>query len=168
MASACDVRNERKLPWAAPLPKGVTRSARVRPFRPNGSIRSKKCAIRAVAWACTSSIPRRLAVIHESLFDGEQLDGLYRGCQKGVRLVAVTNRRLMMVETTSCEDRLALTSVPFDRVTSVSYLASTDKSVAYSTTVGILVQEVMYELGCRGEEQARELHDLIAWQLVCG
>jgi hypothetical protein len=108
-----------------------------------------------------------LAMIYDSLFDGEQLDGLYRGCDKGVRLVAVTNRRLMMVETTSCEDRLAMTSVPFSRVISVSYLVSTDKSVAYSTTVGILVQEVMYELGCRGEEQAREVHDLIAWQLVC-
>ena len=109
-----------------------------------------------------------LAVIYRSLFDGEQLDGLYRGCDQGVRLVAVTNRRLMMVETTSCEDRLALTSVPFSRVISVCYLASTDDSVAFSTTVGILVQEMMYELGCRGEEQARELHDLIAWQLVCG
>jgi hypothetical protein len=109
-----------------------------------------------------------LAVIYDSLFDGEQLDGLYRGCDKGVRLVAVTNRRLMMVETTSCEDRLALTSVPFDRVVSVCYLASVDESVASSTTVGILVQDLMYQLGCRGEEQARELHDLIAWQLVCG
>ena len=109
-----------------------------------------------------------LAVIYSSLFDGEQLDGLYRGCDQGVRLVAVTNRRLMMVETTSCEDRLALTSVPFSRVISVCYLASTDDSVASSTTVGILVQEMMYELGCRGAEQARELHDLIAWQLVSG
>ncbi|HEY0575974.1 MAG TPA: hypothetical protein VGD73_17875 [Pseudonocardia sp.] len=107
-------------------------------------------------------------MIYDSLFDGEQLDGLYRGCDKGVRLVAVTNRRLMMVETTSCEDRLALTSVPFDRVISVCYLASVEDSVASSTTVGILVQDLMYQLGCRGEEQARELHDLIAWQLVCG
>jgi hypothetical protein len=25
----------------------------------------------------------------------------------------------------------------------------------------------LYELGCRAEEEARELHDLIAWHVVC-
>jgi hypothetical protein len=108
-----------------------------------------------------------LAVIHDSLFDGEALDGVYRGCEAGVRLLAVTNRRLMMVETTSCDDRRALTSVPYGRVTSVCYLASSDECVAGSTTVGIKVLLTLYELGCKEEEQARELHDLIAWHLVC-
>jgi hypothetical protein len=108
-----------------------------------------------------------LAVIHDSLFDGEALDGVYRGCEDGVRLLAVTNRRLMMVETTSCDDRRALTSVPYGRVTSVCYLQNSDACVAGSTTVGIKVMLTLYELGCKAEEQARELHDLIAWHLVC-
>jgi hypothetical protein len=25
----------------------------------------------------------------------------------------------------------------------------------------------LYELGCKAEDQARELHDLITWHLVC-
>lgn len=108
-----------------------------------------------------------LTVIYDSLFDGEALDGVYRGCEDGVRLLAVTNRRLMMVENTSCDDRRALTSVPYGRVTSVSYLASGDECVAHSTTVGIKVLSTLYELGCRAEEEARELHDLVAWHLVC-
>jgi len=108
-----------------------------------------------------------LAVIHDSLFDGEALDGVYRGCEAGVRLIAVTNRRLMMVETTSCDDRRALTSVPYGRVTSVCYLAGSDECVAGSTTVGVKVLLTLYELGCRAEEEARELHDLIAWHVVC-
>jgi hypothetical protein len=95
------------------------------------------------------------------------LDGIYRGCEAGVRLLAVTNRRLMMVETTSCDDRRALTSVPFGRVTSVCYLAGADETLAGSTTVGVKVLYTLYELGCKAEEQARELHDLIAWHLVC-
>lgn len=108
-----------------------------------------------------------LTVIYDSLFDGEALDGVYRGCEDGVRLLAVTNRRLMMVETTSCDDRRALTSVPYGRVTSVCYLAGSDECVAGSTTVGVKVLLTLYELGCRAEEEARELHDLIAWHLVC-
>jgi hypothetical protein len=108
-----------------------------------------------------------LGVIYDSLFDGEALDGIYRGCETGVRLLAVTNRRLLMVETTSCDDRRALTSVPYARVTSVSYLATAGESVASSTTVGIRVLYTLYELGCKAEDQARELHDLITWHLVC-
>ena len=108
-----------------------------------------------------------LGVVHDSLFDGEQMLGVYRGCEEGVRLLAVTNRRVMMVETTSCTGRRALTSVPFARVTSVSYLASPDEPVAESTTVAIRVVSTWYQLGCATEEEARELHDLIAWHLVC-
>lgn len=122
--------------------------------------------------ACTPLQDDRpeLGLIYASLFDSEQLDGVYRGSETGVRLLAVTNRRLMMVESTSQGERLALTSVPFARVTSVCYLStSAAKSVAAPTTVGIRVLATThYELHCRTEDQARELHDLISWHLVCG
>lgn len=121
----------------------------------------------AVAGPPASDTRTDLGVVHDSLFDGEQLLGVYRGCEDGVRLMAVTNRRLMLVETTSCPDRRALTSVPFGRVTSVSYLSSTDGPVAESTTVGVRVVSTLYQLSCATEEEAQELHDLIAWHLVC-
>jgi hypothetical protein len=108
-----------------------------------------------------------LGAIYDNLFSGEQIDGVFRGCEAGVRLVALTNRRLMMVESTSCENRLALTSVPFARVTSVCFLAPIDGSVARSTAVGIKVLHTLYELGCQDVEQAQELHNLIIWHLIC-
>lgn len=107
-----------------------------------------------------------LGMVYDSLFDGEQLLGVYRGRETGVRLLAVTNRRLMMVETTSCERRRALTSVPFGRVTSVSYLAAEDEALANSTVVGLRVMGTLYELGCANEDEAHELHDLVIWHLV--
>jgi hypothetical protein len=111
-----------------------------------------------------------MKVIYGSLFDNEQLDGVWRGCEVGIRLLAVTNRRLIMVENTSFEDRLALTSVPLSRVTSCSYLASSsaDRWVGETTAVGIRVLGMHYEVVCRTEDEARELHDLIAWNLVLG
>jgi hypothetical protein len=90
-----------------------------------------------------------IAAIRNNVFDGERIDGVYRDCESGVRVLAVTNRRLMMVETTSWRDRVALTSVPFGRITSVGFLASPDSSVASSTTVGIRVLAMLYELGCQ-------------------
>jgi hypothetical protein len=93
---------------------------------------------------------------------------VYQGCQDGVRLLAVTNRRLMIVEATSWEGRVALTSVPFARVTSVCFLAAEDKSVYTATAVGIKVLNTVYELGCQGQEQAREVHDLLIWNIITG
>jgi hypothetical protein len=121
----------------------------------------------AVSLEPASDTRTDLGVVHDSLFDGEQMLGVYRGCEEGVRLLAVTNRRVMMVETTSCAGRRALTSVPFPRITSVSYLASPDEPVAESTTVAVRVVSTWYQLGCATEVEARELHDLIAWHLVC-
>jgi hypothetical protein len=111
---------------------------------------------------------RDLEAIHGNLLEGERIDGVYRGCQDGVRLLAVTNRRLMVVEATSWEGRVALTSVPFTRVTSVCFLAAEAESVYTATAVGIKVLHTVYELGCQDQEQAREVHDLLIWNIITG
>jgi Bacterial PH domain len=108
-----------------------------------------------------------LMAIQANVFDGERIDGVYRGCDKGAQLLAVSNRRVMIVETDTCEGREALTSVPFGRITSVSFVASDDGSIAASTTVGIRVHSTRYELCCQTKEQAQEVHDLITWNLIC-
>jgi hypothetical protein len=115
-----------------------------------------------------ADVPSDIAVIRDNAFDSERIDGIYRGSETGIRLLAVTSRRLMMVESTSWEGQIALTSVPFARVTSVGLLASADGSLATSTVVGIRVQSAHYELNCDNAEVAREAHDLIAWTLVAG
>lgn len=116
--------------------------------------------------ATSTDGPTELGLLHDSLFDGERLLGLYRGYEPGVAVLAVTNRRLMMVETTSQAEYRALTSVPFGRVSSVSYLADRDESVAAATTVAVRVHTTFYHLDCATEEEAHEAHDLIAWHLV--
>jgi hypothetical protein len=106
------------------------------------------------------------AAIKDSTFDGERIDGIYRGGGTGVRVLAVTSRRLMMVESTSWAGRMSVTSVPFSRVTSVGLLAPNDGALATSTVVGIRIQNSVYELSCDSEDLAREVHDLIVWTLV--
>jgi hypothetical protein len=54
----------------------------------------------------------------------------------------------------------------FAQVASVSYLASTNTSISSPTTVGILTRSGSFELRCQAEEQAREVHDLITWNLI--
>ncbi|MBO0848193.1 MAG: hypothetical protein J2P20_01915 [Pseudonocardia sp.] len=104
--------------------------------------------------------------IQDNLFDGERIDGIYRGGRGGAELLAITNRRLMIVESEIWEGRTALTSMSFSQVASVSYLASEDTTISSSTIVGIRSRSGSYEVHCQTEGQAREVHDLITWNLV--
>jgi hypothetical protein len=72
----------------------------------------------------------------------------------------------MMVESQSVEGRLALTSVPFARVTSVSFLAERGEPLDFASTIGIRVLATVFELHCVGPDEAREAHDLISWNLT--
>jgi hypothetical protein len=107
-----------------------------------------------------------IAAVLDNLFDGEAVDRVYRGLAPGIQLLAVTNRRLMMVESQSVEGRLALTSVPFARVTSVSFLAERGEPLDFASTIGIRVLATVFELHCVGPDEAREAHDLISWNLT--
>lgn len=107
-----------------------------------------------------------LLAIHDNLFDGERIDGIYRGCSGGIELLAVTNRRLMVVETENWDGRTALTSMAFSQLASVSYIVPEDTPIGDATVVGVKTRSATYELCCRTAEQAREVHDLITWNLV--
>lgn len=107
-----------------------------------------------------------MAAVWDNLFDGEAVDRVFRGRAPGIELLAVTNKRLMLVESTSYQGRIALTSVPFARVTWVSFLAPLDQPLDRARTIGIRVISAMFELHCANASQAREAHDLISWNLT--
>ena len=104
--------------------------------------------------------------IHDNLFDGERIDGIYRGGPGGAELLAITNRRLMIVESEIWGGRTALTSMAFAQVAGVSYVASENTTISNPTIVGIRTRSGSYEVHCQSEEQAREVHDLITWNLI--
>jgi hypothetical protein len=107
-----------------------------------------------------------MAAVWDNLFDGEAVDRIFRGKPPGIELLAVTNKRLMFVDSSSYEGRVALTSAPFSRVTSVSFLAPLDQPLDRAQTVGIRLHTATLELHCENARQAREAHDLISWNLT--
>jgi hypothetical protein len=107
-----------------------------------------------------------LSAVRSNLFDGEAIDRVYRGHGSGVQLLALTSQRIMMVERTTWDGRLALTSIPYGRVTAVSFLAEDNQPIDIATTIGIRVTSLAFELNCADAEQARQAHDLISWTLL--
>ncbi len=104
-------------------------------------------------------------VIRDSVMSGEQIYGVYAGESPGIALCGVTNRRVILLDTAFDDARAALISAPYGRVTTVAFV-STEQEPVFSRTVAIQVGRTFYEVTCRGEEQAEELHDLVTWRLL--
>lgn len=118
----------------------------------------------------SSRLPRfddgvQFDVIRDSVIAGEQIYGVYASESAGIALCGVTNRRVIMLDTAFAGGRAALITAPFSRVTTVSFV-STEEEPLFSRTVAIQVGRTFYEVTCRGEEQAHELHDLVTWHLL--
>jgi hypothetical protein len=107
-----------------------------------------------------------LSAVRNNLFDGEAIDRIYRGRGPDVQLLALTSQRIMMIERTAWEGQLALTSIPYGRVTAVSYLAEDNQPIDVATTIGIRVASLSFKLKCVDVDQAQQAHDLISWTLL--
>ncbi|HEY2204367.1 MAG TPA: hypothetical protein VGH99_07820 [Pseudonocardia sp.] len=109
-----------------------------------------------------------LIAVQGNLFDGEAIHRSYRGRPPGVQLLAVTSRRLMMIEAITFKGRTALSSIPFGRVTSVHFLSTEDQPIETTRVVGIRVMTALFEFEAVDAEQAREAHDLVVWSVTHG
>ena len=111
-------------------------------------------------------LAEEMAVLQGNVFNGESVDGVFRGKPGGLPLLAVTNTRLMLVDDFSFEDKTALVSVPLKSVSSVSFVAGPDESLESTTTVGIAMLGGKHLLVCATDEEARQLHDMLIWAIT--
>ena len=139
---------------------GVTTSPGSR-TGPSDSTRTRPLAARSPAFDSAA----QLEVVRDSLLENEQLYGVYASTSAGVALVGVTNKRVILLDRAFPGGRVALITVPFKAVTTVSYV-STDDEPIFSTTIALQVGRTFYEFTCRTEEQAADVHDLISWHLL--
>jgi hypothetical protein len=107
-----------------------------------------------------------LDVIQGNVFNGEAVDGVYRGKPPGLRLLAVTNKRLMYVDDSTFEDSVAVMSAPLKSVASVGFVAGPDEHLKDTTTVAMTIGRAKHLLVCGTQEEARQLHDTLIWAIT--
>ena len=107
----------------------------------------------------------QLELVQDSLLENEQLYGVYASTSAGVALVGVTNKRVILLDRAFPGGRVALMSVPFKAVTTVSYV-STDEEPIFSKTIALQVGRTFYEFTCRSHQQATDVHDLVSWHIL--
>ena len=105
----------------------------------------------------------QLSKIQSGLMEGEMLFAVYDGKGIGTGFIGLTDRRVIIQDNSFVGGKLALTSLPYKRIQSVSYVS--DKSMfgkfATSSTVAISVGGLIHQVEFRGEEKARHAHDVI-------
>ncbi len=108
--------------------------------------------------------------IATGLLQGEQVIAVYDAIGAGTGFIGITDRRIVLQDNSYLGKRVALTSVPYSRISAVSYVSDTSMfgRVASSSTLSVQVGSADYEIDFRGVEQARHAHDVILWYLLGG
>lgn len=109
----------------------------------------------------------QLDKIHAGLLSGEEIIAVYDAVGAGTGFIGVTNRRVVIQDNSFIGKKIALTSVPYSRVTSISFVS--DKSMfgsfASTSTISISAGHHSYEVQFRGDGKAKHVHDVVLWHM---
>jgi len=112
--------------------------------------------------------PEQLKQIQEGLLDGEQVQAVYDCTGAGTGFVGVTDRRVILQDKSFYGKNVAITSVPFGQIRSVSMVSNKSWGGSFfsSSSVAIDVGGTNRVAEFRGHEKARHIHNLILWHLM--
>ncbi|MEU4606336.1 PH domain-containing protein [Kribbella sp. NPDC023972] len=110
----------------------------------------------------------QLDKVAAGLLSNESVLAVYDGIGVGTGFIGLTDRRVIIQDNSFVGKKTALTSIPYRKVQSVSYLS--DKSMfgkfASTSTIAIQAGGSTYEVQFRGVEKAAHAHNIILWNMM--
>jgi hypothetical protein len=105
----------------------------------------------------------QLAQVQSGLLDGESLLAVYDAVGAGTGFIGLTSQRVIVQDKSFAGKRVALTSIPYGRITSVSVVSNKSWAGGFfsSGAIAIHVGTHTYEVEFRGDEKAHHVHDVI-------
>ena len=105
----------------------------------------------------------QLATVQAGLLPDEQVFAVYDGKDVGTGFIGLTDKRVILQDNSFAGGRVAVTSLPYGRIMSVSYLsnASVFGRFTEEATIVIAVSGATYEVVLRGADKAKHTHDVI-------
>jgi hypothetical protein len=105
----------------------------------------------------------QLQQIESGLLEGERVLAVYDAVGVGTGFIGLTDKRVILQDKSFVGKKLAITSIPYAKVSAVSLVS--DKSFAgnfFSTgKIAIHVGTHMYEIEVRGVEKTQHIHNVI-------
>lgn len=107
--------------------------------------------------------PEQLEQVKSGLLDDENVLAVYDAIGVGTGFLALTTRRVIVQNKSFVGNRVALTSIPYARVTSVSVIGNKSWVGHYfsGSSIALTVGTHVYEVEFRGEAKAHDVHNAI-------
>ena len=105
----------------------------------------------------------QLEQVQSGLLDGEQIIAVYDAIGAGTGFIGLTNRRIIIQDKSFVGKRIAITSVPYSKVSAVSVVSNKSWAGQFfsSGTIAITVGTHVYEVEFRGTEKTHHVHNVI-------
>jgi hypothetical protein len=105
----------------------------------------------------------QLEQVQSGLLDGEEVIAVYDAIGAGTGFIGLTNRRIIIQDKSFVGKRIAITSVPYSKVSSVSVVSNKSWAGQFfsSGTIAITVGQHTYEVEFRGTEKTQHVHNVI-------
>ncbi len=107
--------------------------------------------------------PEQLQQIQSGLMQGEQIIAVYDAVGVGTGFLGLTDRRVIVQDKSFVGKKVAITSIPYSKITSVSVVSNKSFAGSFfsSGAIAINVGTHVYEMDFRGEQKAHHVHSVI-------
>lgn len=105
----------------------------------------------------------QLQQIQSGLMEGERILAVYDAIGVGTGFVGLTDRRVILQDKSFVGKKVAITSIPYARITSVSVVSNKSWAGSFfsSGSIAINVGTQTYEIDFRGDQKSRHVHHVI-------
>lgn len=105
----------------------------------------------------------QLEQIQSGLLQGEQIIAVYDAVGAGTGFVGLTDRRVVIQDKSFVGKKLAITSIPYSKITAVSTVSNKSFAGTFfsSGEVAVHVGARTYEIEVRGTEKSQHIHNVI-------
>ncbi len=110
----------------------------------------------------------QLEKIMSGLLEGERVIAVYDAIGAGTGFIGITDRRVIVQDNAFVGKKVAVTSIPYSRISSVSVLSNKSMMGQFFSTSAIAVHAAgqTYEVEFRGNEKAHHVHQVILWHIA--
>ena len=111
--------------------------------------------------------PDQLQQIQSGLMQGEQLIAVYDAIGAGTGFLGLTSHRVILQDKSFVGKKVAITSIPYPKITSVSVVSNRSWAGGFFSTgsIAIHVGAQTYEVEFRGEQKSHHAHSVILWHM---
>lgn len=111
--------------------------------------------------------PEQLQQIQSGLLQGETVTAVYDAIGAGTGFIGLTSHRVIIQDKSFVGKKIAITSIPYSKITSVSVVSNKSWGGNFFSTgaIAIHVGAQTYEVEFRGDQKSHHVHNVILWHL---